>query len=385
MRLTRPILGATAGALAALALAAPSAFATPGHGPGSRHGGDGPSAANEAAVFVQTDNLAGNSVVAYERSPQGQLTQAGVYPTGGLGGALEGAKVDHLASQGGLALDSEAGLLFAVNAGSDTITEFAVEGARLRQEAIVPSGGEFPVSLTVHGNSLYVLNARGGGSIQGFRLAGGRPHLVPGWNRPLGLDPNAKPEFTHTPGQVAFTPDGSALIVTTKGNTSAIDVFPVPGNGAPAQTPVVTSLPGAVPFAVDFDAAGNLLVAEAGTNSLASFAIGGDGSLTQLATAPTGQAATCWIAHVGATFYLSNAGSGSVSAFAASGASLTPLGNTATSPGTVDAAAAAGFLYVQAGAEGVVDEFKAEAGGALQPLGQVTVPGAVGGEGIVAS
>jgi 6-phosphogluconolactonase (cycloisomerase 2 family) len=380
MRFTRPILGATAGAFAALALAVPSALATPGHGKPTK-----PTPPSEAAVFVQTDNLAGNAVVAYKRSPQGKLTQAGTYKTGGKGGALEGAKVDFLASQGSLALDAEAGLLFAVNAGSDTITEFAVEGTKLKREAIVPSGGEFPVSLTVHDESLFVLNARGGGSIQGYSLASGKPQLVKGWNRPLGLDPNATPEFTHTPGQVAFTPDGSKLVVTTKGNTSAVDVFAVKGNGEPAKAPVVTSLPEAVPFAVDFDSAGHVLIAEAGTNAIASFALAGNGSLKEIASAPTGQEATCWIAHVGSTFYVSNAGSGSVSAFGTSGSSLTPLGNTSTSPGSVDTAVAGKFLYVQTGAEGIVNEFKVAAGGKLTPIGQVTVPNSVGGEGIVAS
>src|ERR1700742_524583 len=101
-----------------------------------------------------------------------------------------------------------------------------------------------------------------------------------GWNRKLGLDPAATPEFTHTPGQVAFTPDGSKLVVTTKGNTSAIDVFAVAGNGAPTKTPVVTSLPEAVPFAVDFDSAGHLLVSEAGPNAVASFTIGSNRSLS---------------------------------------------------------------------------------------------------------
>ncbi|HEY2055937.1 MAG TPA: beta-propeller fold lactonase family protein [Solirubrobacterales bacterium] len=376
MRFTRPILGATAGALATLALAAPSALAAPGHA-------SGPSSAG-GAVFVQTDNVAGNAVVAYKRSPQGRLTQAGIYKTGGNGGALEGAKVDFLASQGSLALDPEAGLLFAVNAGSNTITEFAVEGTKLTKQATVPSGGEFPASIAVQGESLFVLNARGGGSIQGYQLADGKLKLEKGWNRPLGLDPTKTPEFTSTPGQVAFTPDGSKLIVTTKGNTSAIEVFSLAGDGTPAKAPVVTALPEKVPFAVDFDSAGHLLVAEAGANALASFAIASNGSLKELASAPTGQEATCWIAHVGATFYVSNAASGSVSAFGVNGSSLSPLGNTATSPGTVDAAAAGKFLYVQTGAEGVVDEFKSTAGGKLQPLGKVTVPGAVGGEGIVA-
>lgn len=377
MRFTRPILGA-AGALAALALAAPAAFAAPvGHNPTP------PSASG--AVFVQTDNLSANAIVAYKRSPQGRLSKAATYKTGGKGGALEGAKVDFLASQGSLALDAEAGLLFAVNAGSDTITEFAVDGTKLTREAIVPSGGEFPASIAVHGETLYVLNARGGGSIQGYSLQSGKPKLMKGWNRPLGLDPNATPEFTHTPGQVAFTPDGSKLVVTTKGNTSAIDVFAVAADGSPAKTPVITSLPEAVPFAVDFDSAGHVLVAEAGPNAVASFTIGSNGSLTPLGAAvPTGQEATCWISHVGNAFFLSNAGSGTVSAFGANGSSLTPLGNTSTNPGTVDSASVGRFLYVQTGGEGVVDAFSVATGGKLTPLGKVTVPNAIGGEGIVA-
>ena len=377
MRFTRPILGAAAGAIAALAVAAPSAFAAPpAEAAATSQGG---------AIFVQTDNLTANTVVAYKRSAKGRLTKAGVYKTGGKGGQLAGSKVDFLASQGSLAMDAEAGTLFAVNAGSNTITEFAVDGTKLTREAIIPSGGEFPASIAVSGGSLYVLNARGGGRVQGYSLASGKPKLMKAWNRPLGLDPAATPEFTHTPGQVTFTPDGSKLIVTTKGNTSSVDVFAVK-NGAVAQTPVVTSLPEAVPFAVNFDPAGNLLVAEAGPNAIASFKIASNGSLTPLGAAvPTGQEATCWITQVGNTAFLSNAGSGTVSAFGVKGASLTALGNTPTSPGTVDSAAAGTYLYVQTGGEGVVDEFSVGTGGKLTPIGKVTVPGAVGGEGIVAS
>ena len=39
------------------------------------------------AVFVQTDNIAGNQIVVYDRSADGTLTQAAVYGTGGLGGS----------------------------------------------------------------------------------------------------------------------------------------------------------------------------------------------------------------------------------------------------------------------------------------------------------
>lgn len=39
-------------------------------------------------VFVQTDNKAGNQIVAYDRADNGSLTLAGTYDTGGLGGQL---------------------------------------------------------------------------------------------------------------------------------------------------------------------------------------------------------------------------------------------------------------------------------------------------------
>jgi 6-phosphogluconolactonase (cycloisomerase 2 family) len=338
----------------------------------------------EGAVFVQTDNLAGNSVVAYGRESDGTLVEEGSYPTAGLGGQLEGSEVDHLASQGSLTLDAQNHLLYAVNAGSNTITVFGVDGDRLQREQVLPSGGEFPVSVTVHGNLVYVLNARGGGSIQGYVQYGGQLTAVASWNRALGLDPTATPEFTHTPGQVAFTPDGSRLLVTTKGNTSSVDVFGVDHYGTPSATPVVTPLPGAVPFAVDFDAAGKVLVTEAGTNSVASFTIAPSGTLTPVATVATGGEATCWIAGVGPYVYASNAGSADLSGFL-DGSTLSPLGDTATHGGTVDAASVGRFLYVQTGAAGIVDEFQVEAGGSLTPLGSVTVPNAVGGEGITAS
>ena len=74
------------------------------------------------AVFVQTDAVSGNAVAAYAWAADGTLRAAGTYPTGGLGGILAGSMVDHLASQGSLAYDREHGLLYAVNAGSNTIT-----------------------------------------------------------------------------------------------------------------------------------------------------------------------------------------------------------------------------------------------------------------------
>ena len=81
--------------------------------------------------------------------------------------------------------------------------------------------------MAAHGDVVYVLNTRDGGSMQGYRSIGSLLAPIPPWHRTLGLEPNATPEFLTTPGQLAFTPEGGKLLVTTKGNTGAIEVFNV--------------------------------------------------------------------------------------------------------------------------------------------------------------
>jgi 6-phosphogluconolactonase (cycloisomerase 2 family) len=378
-------VAATAAVAAALLAGAPAASATVST---TASGGSATAQAEgTSAVFVQSDATAANSVVAYHRAADGSLQQRGVYPTGGRGGVLDGSVVDHLASQGSLAYDRAGRLLYAVNAGSDTVSVFAVRGERLELLQVIGSGGRFPVSVTFHGGLVYVANALDGGSIQGFVRAGDRLVRVASWHRGLGLDPAATPQFTHTPGQVSFTPDGSKLVVTTKAGANTIDVFPVDRFGAPARGPVVTSTPDAVPFGFTFDRAGRLQVTEAGPNAVATFTVRSDGRLTPVGQVATGQAATCWIVRTGDHLYASNAGSGTLSGFRVGGrGTLTALGNTATHAGTVDAAASSDgrFVYAQTGAAGIVDAFRVHADGSLTRVGSVTVPDAVGGEGIVA-
>jgi hypothetical protein len=72
-------------------------------------------------VFVQTDGTAGNHVVVYDRADNGSLLLNKAYATGGLGGVLSGSVVDHLASQGSLLYDQQDSLLYAVNAGSNSV------------------------------------------------------------------------------------------------------------------------------------------------------------------------------------------------------------------------------------------------------------------------
>jgi len=119
----------------------------------------------------------------------------------------------------------------------------------------------------------------------------------------------------------------------------------------------VNSEPGTVPFAISFDPFGHLVIAEAGTNALSTFQLSRGGTVSLLDRVATGQAATCWVTLAGSFLFASNAGTPSESGFTSSASGqLNLLGNTATDPGAVDAAATVGgrFLYVQTSGEGIV-------------------------------
>jgi hypothetical protein len=135
-------------------------------------------------VFTMTNSAVGvNQIVAYGRQGDGSLALLYVVPTGGLGsgpaptstvfGAPVPATADGLGSQGSLILSPDRRFLFAVNAGSDSISCLRVGTNDLRART-ASSGGVFPVSLTFRadgsGGVLYVLNAGGRGNITGFRV-----------------------------------------------------------------------------------------------------------------------------------------------------------------------------------------------------------------------
>ncbi|MER5667472.1 hypothetical protein [Streptomyces mirabilis] len=69
------------------------------------------------AVFVQGNELDGNTIRVFKRAQDGGLSPAGTYATGGKGGDQVDAPTDSLASQGSLLYDDRSGLLLAVNAG----------------------------------------------------------------------------------------------------------------------------------------------------------------------------------------------------------------------------------------------------------------------------
>jgi 6-phosphogluconolactonase (cycloisomerase 2 family) len=357
-------------------VAAPSAFA----------GGKAP------VVFVQTNELTGNHVVVYDRAADGRLSRAGTYATGGNGGAAApGTESDHLASQGSLVHDAGHSLLLAVNAGSDSISAFKVQGDRLKLVDVLPSGGQFPASIDVHGNIVYVLNSGGAGIVQGFRIQGHNLIPIPGSARSLALANGNPPFFLTSPGQVGFTPDGTKLIVTTKASTSSIDVFSVQPDERLSAAPVVNPSATPVPFAFTFTPSGRLADGEAGASAVTTYAVQADGSLADPKSLSDGQVALCWITAARGFYYVANTGSDTLSGYTI-GADGQPslVGATGivatTEPGPIDLAASSdgSFLYGETGITSTVDEYRVESDGSLTKLGTVTdLPPGI--EGIAAS
>jgi 6-phosphogluconolactonase (cycloisomerase 2 family) len=304
------------------------------------------------AVFVQTNDPTHNQILAYQRSANGTLTLAGTYDTGGRGGQVPGAVVDPLASQNSLVYDAAHGLLLGVNAGSNTVYSFKIEGNRLSERHVVGSDGVFPASITVHHNLAYVLNAEGTGSVHGYRIDDEQLQPISGSTRSLGLAPVTN--FLTSPGQIGFTPDGQQLVVTTKANGSHIDVFQVQSDGRLSAAPKANVSSTPVPFGFTFDPQRHLVVTEAATSHLSTYALAADGTLTALDSLSDGQAALCWIVGARGTYYGANAGSNSISSFHINaGGHIELLTTTAAGTGPVDMAVSPGgrFLNVQLGGE----------------------------------
>jgi len=325
-----------------------------------------PFADRTPAVFVQTNKPLGNTIRVFGRAEDGTLTAAGEYETGGLGGSTVGAPMDALASQGSLVYRH--GLLFAVNAGSNTVTLFRVHGNELERLHVVPSGGFFPVSIAVHRRLVYVLNAGGDGAVQGFRLDDGELSPIEGANRALGLGGANPPGFMLSPAQLGVSPNGRFLIVSTK-HYNVINTFRIHRGGRLAERPVTSASATSVPFGFTFDRRGRVLVTGAGTSEVTRYRLDRGGALTP--TGPSvsnGQAGLCWIQRVGHYFYVANFGSSTISAYRLdrNGDLLLVAAVAAdTGDGPIDLTTSGGYLYVQNAAAGTIDGYEVHRDGSL--------------------
>jgi 6-phosphogluconolactonase (cycloisomerase 2 family) len=322
-------------------------------------------------VFVMTNDATSNEVIAYQRTSYGTLFSPRKFKTDGRG---SGGDVDPLSSQGSLTLSQDKNWLFAVNAGSSTLSVFRIEGTDLVLTDRVPTGGAEPTSVAQHGNLVYVLNAAGSSSVAGFEFIAGHLVALPGSLRFLSVN-------GANPGSVAFSPDGKFLVVTEKTNND-IDVFGVEPNGSLSQIKVNPSV-GTGAFAADVAPNGTVIVSETGsstTGAMSSYALHANGTLTAISSnVPTLGLTNCWdvITPNGRFVYASNAGSSTISGFSISATGvLTPIpgtvvGTNPTGSGNLDLAISTDgkFLFSLNSGGGAIGAFAINADGALTNLG----------------
>ena len=328
-------------------------------------------AAVAGAVFTQTNAAAGNAVLIYRRSADGSLSAAGSVATGGTG---TGAG---LGSQGAVTLSDDGNWLLVVNAGSNEVSSFSVGDGTLTLRGRASSGGTMPISVTVHDDLVYVLNAGGTGNISGLRLA------ADGSLSPIASSTRGLSTASAGPAEVRFDATGAWLVVTEK-NTNKIDTWHVGANGL-ATGRVVNASSGITPFGFTFTNQGILAVSEAfggavNASATSTYTINADGTLHVIsASVPTTETSACWAVATnnGRFVFVTNATSGSVSGYSVRQGQAELLkadGKSAvTGAAPTDEAISQNsqFLYTLNGGSHTISSF-----GVSQATGELTAAGA---------
>ena len=344
--------------------------------------------ADRGIVYVASNSTTGNQILTFNRSSTGALTPTGSVATGGTGTGTG------LGNAGGLAMQENGPLLFAVNAGSNEISVLAATRSGLFLVDKQPSGGVRPVSVTVSDDLVYVLNAGGAGgsadNISGFKVGrNGRLSPIAGSSRPLSAASTG-------PAQIGFNPNGDVLLVTEKA-TNKLTTFTISQDGlATSQQSVASN--GATPFGFAFAGRAKAFVSNAaggapGGSSVSSYFVDETGSTFNLANAvPTNRAAACWISITsnGKFGYVTNTGDSTLSIFNIGGVgSLTLAATVATGglSGPIDNGISLGdrYLYVLNGTGAVrsISAYAIAADGSLTALaGAAGLP--VGSNGLIA-
>lgn len=328
---------------------------------------------SSGAVYVLSNLASGNQVLVYNRSTDGSLSSGGSYPTAGNG---TGAG---LGSQGSVVLHEKDGnsFLLTVNAGSNDITVFRVNGQGLTWVDKASSHGTTPISITAHEDILYVLNGGGSGNISGFHInTDGHLTYLENSSKPLSSGDAG-------PAQIEFNNAGSQLVVTEK-NTNRISTYSVFGNGLTSEVVTHPSI-GTTPFGFGFDNHDQLIVTDAfggaaGQSAVTSYNLSGTGNLS-LIDGPEGthQTSACWLAitNNGKYCYATNTSSASITGYSIHDGGLTLLNadgltaSTGNTPIDISLTNNSKFLYNLNSMSHSVTFFKVKEDGSLDALGNV--------------
>lgn len=368
-----------------------------------------------------------NQIVAYSRDVNGELSQIGVYDTGGLGENIRNSGANPLASQDPLIVSKDRRFVFAVNPGSESISSFRINDdyslteASLNVSTSGESGAQNPVSLTVFEDILYVVNTgnfvdangeeldtlpadrnRTNASIIGFRIAeDGTLNELPG-SELASVGANA--------GSIEFSDDGHHLYITQRRTNEIVHIgindsgLPIRyDNGEIRVNPIASITP--QPFGTDLYPSENgtfLLVSEGnngapGLSALSSYRVEENGALTGISLSSgvegdplvTGFTFGCWVEFVetptGDFAYVSNTPDGTITSYSVGDeGGLTRLeslagtaniegDDTQNGGGVLDAEIVYPFLYQVVNNDGRIAQFQIGEDGSLDRMQEVEV------------
>jgi hypothetical protein len=371
------------------------------------------------AVYSETNSPAGNAVVVFNRYANGTLKLRQRVSTGGNGSTQAvgcGPGCPILDSQNEVVVSTNGKLVFAVNAGSNTVSSFQETKKGLKLVGTVPSGGVMPESLALNGSLLYVLNVATGnangttGNVYGFTVSAGGQLTANGSSQALAHA--APPDHSADPRALGFDPSGKVLVATEiaanfnkPGPPGAIDTFVIGANGA-AGPAVSYPTSDTFPFGFAIDAQDHLVLTQVHTpdgksiGSVSTYQLTASGGVTPIDTKSAGGTLPCWVAITNDSryAYIVNTGAGAPTTVAGFGLSsqgaLTPLSPvTPATPNEFSRTDAtfsrdSKYLYVLAAglgppgtAAGHIDEYKVGSGGSLTLIG-TTAAGANLGVGV---
>lgn len=277
----------------------------------------------QSMLYTMSNEASGNRIMAFPRNDDGSLTGAvSSYTTGGTGTDA------YLANQGALAMSTNKKFLYAVNPGSNELSYFYInQDGSLQLLSKMPSGGEKPVSVAVNNGLVYVLNAGGTGNITGFGFnTQGQLTQLTNSTKPLsGTDADA--------AQLDFSSNGKVLVVT-EAATNKITTFAMQGNGRPGIRHSLTTA-GTTPMGFDMGNFNNFYVSEAGASltgasTVSSYHVDNSG-IVSLIDGPVATDATAGAMVVLSsdkqTMFVGNSGSNNMSSLKASLTGHLSIGN----------------------------------------------------------
>jgi 6-phosphogluconolactonase len=335
--------------------------------------------ASGGAVYVQT-NAEPNEVIAFRRAGDGSLDRISSVATGG-----DGTGSPHLTSQGSVALTRDGRHLLVTNAASDDLSIFSVASDGSIELSDRVHTGATPRSVAEHDGLVVVLNT-GEPGLKSFRLDSEGIAPVEGGDQALAAS-------DADPAQVAFSPDGSMIVITERG-TDSIVTYKVAPDGALGASRQIAS-EGPTPYGFAFTSGGTLVVTEAfraqrGAAAASSYAIEGGELEVRTASVGNGRSEICWavVTPDDRFAFTTNFADGAVSRYAiAADGSLSLEDATAGiavegKPGLrdLDLSGEGRFLYAIDADGGLIYGWVVEAEGSLEPVGSGEgVPATVAG------